>query len=270
MAVLSCLMTLVSVPGHGASAIILDQVDQVGITLTGEVVFPDDAVRFTFRLINDEENSILGFCHGYGIWTHRNGMYTDNFIPPIFDTLPLAWTSNYLSGGLFFGLVSHDGTGVDTIHFGGYDWAGDPRGGIPPGFDQPVWWIETADLVVGDTICVDSSFAPVGCEWVWAWTYDSYDSTFVPGWSGPHCFAVVPCCIGNQGNVNLKGGVDISDLTDLVDYIFPPHDSLACAGAGNVDGQSFAGTPVNVADITYLVNYLFRGGPDPALCPSDK
>ena len=36
---------------------------------------------------------------------------------------------------------------------------------------------------------------------------------------------------------------------------------------GNVDGITGMGGPMDVADLTYLVDYLFSGGPDPAVCP---
>ena len=37
-----------------------------------------------------------------------------------------------------------------------------------------------------------------------------------------------------------------------------------CLNRGNVDGIIDAGVPINVADLTYLVNFLFKGGPPPA------
>ncbi len=52
---------------------------------------------------------------------------------------------------------------------------------------------------------------------------------------------------------------DVSDLTYLVDYLFKGGPPPPAMGAANVDGIN----GVNIADLTYLVNYLFRGGPDP-------
>lgn len=67
---------------------------------------------------------------------------------------------------------------------------------------------------------------------------------------------VIPECA--HGDANCDGFVNIADLTYLVDYMFrggPPPDPRG----GDVDGDG----SVTVADITYLVDYLFRDGPPP-------
>ncbi len=67
----------------------------------------------------------------------------------------------------------------------------------------------------------------------------------------------IPC------NVDGEGGINIADLTHLVDYLFRS-GSTPCpkeAGDCNCNGG------VNIADITYLVDYLFRNGPPPPPCP---
>jgi hypothetical protein len=75
------------------------------------------------------------------------------------------------------------------------------------------------------------------------------------------------CCIGIRGNVDGSGVDDpnIADLTFLVDYLFRGGLPPPCMEEGNVDGDP--GEQVNVADLTYLVDYLFRGGPPPPYCP---
>lgn len=67
---------------------------------------------------------------------------------------------------------------------------------------------------------------------------------------------VIPFCA--HGDVNCDGYINIGDLTYLVDYMFrggPPPDPRG----GDVDDDG----SITVADITYLVDYLFRGGPPP-------
>ncbi len=63
------------------------------------------------------------------------------------------------------------------------------------------------------------------------------------------------------GDVDGSGGsANVADLTYLVDYLYfygPPPPTM---GAADVDGSG--GDP-NIADLTYLVDYLFFGGPAP-------
>ncbi len=72
------------------------------------------------------------------------------------------------------------------------------------------------------------------------------------------------CCCVTRGNADGINGVNVADLTYLVDYLFKGGSIPPCPEEGDVD----AGGDINVADLTYLVNYLFKGGPPPTDCPS--
>ena len=66
------------------------------------------------------------------------------------------------------------------------------------------------------------------------------------------------------GDVDANGSVNVGDLSYLVTYLFdggPPPDPLA---SGNVDCQG--GDTPNVGDLAYLVSYLFDQPPGPAPC----
>ncbi len=66
------------------------------------------------------------------------------------------------------------------------------------------------------------------------------------------------------GDVDLSGsGPDVSDLTYLVNYLFGGGPAPPVPEAANVDSDN----GVTVADLTYLVDYLFMGGPDPDCRP---
>ncbi len=74
------------------------------------------------------------------------------------------------------------------------------------------------------------------------------------------------CCVGMRGNVD--NGPDelpnVSDLTYLIAYLFQGGPPADCPTEADVDGVG--GPEPNVADVTYLVSFLFQGGPDPAPC----
>jgi len=66
--------------------------------------------------------------------------------------------------------------------------------------------------------------------------------------------------IGMRGDANGDGVIDIADVVYLINYLFidgPAPVLCLDAGDANCDGA------VNVADIIYLVNYLFLYGPPP-------
>jgi hypothetical protein len=67
------------------------------------------------------------------------------------------------------------------------------------------------------------------------------------------------------GDPNADEAINIGDIVFLVNYIFkegPPSDPL-CISDTNGDG------PINIGDAVHLVNYIFKEGPppDPNCCP---
>jgi hypothetical protein len=65
------------------------------------------------------------------------------------------------------------------------------------------------------------------------------------------------CCVGLTGNVDcdLLDGVDISDLTRLIDYLYITFAPLCCPGEANTDGDLLGG--VDISDLTALIDYLY-------------
>ncbi|MBU8934258.1 MAG: hypothetical protein KOO62_09655 [candidate division Zixibacteria bacterium] len=77
---------------------------------------------------------------------------------------------------------------------------------------------------------------------------------------------VVGCCVPpTRGNVDyeLPDEINIADLTYLVAYLFTGGSEPPCVEESDIDGNG----EINIADLTYLVSYLFTGGPAPVACP---
>jgi hypothetical protein len=60
------------------------------------------------------------------------------------------------------------------------------------------------------------------------------------------------------GDVNGNGVVDVADVFYVINYLFA--GGPIPLGRANVDGNA----SIDVADVFYLINYLFAGGPAPA------
>jgi len=84
-------------------------------------------------------------------------------------------------------------------------------------------------------------------------------------WSAIHSIQILYCC-RVRGNVDddAIGGIDIADLVYLVDYMFSQGPPPPCPEAANIDADA-AGT-VDVSDLVYLVDYMISGGPPPTDC----
>jgi len=74
------------------------------------------------------------------------------------------------------------------------------------------------------------------------------------------------CCV-IRGDVDHSGvlPIDIADLVYLVDYMFNQGPEPECFDEGDVDGSGVE--PIDIADLVYLVDYMFNSGPAPPPCP---
>jgi len=82
-----------------------------------------------------------------------------------------------------------------------------------------------------------------------------------------NCFPdpCVSCCNddGIRGDADGDGSINVADPTYLTDYLFFEGPAPSCFEEGDADGDG----SINVADPTYLTDYLFFEGPDPLPCP---
>ena len=74
------------------------------------------------------------------------------------------------------------------------------------------------------------------------------------------------CCV-LRGDVDHSGvpPVDIADLVYLVDFMFNSGPEPECFDEGDVDGSGVE--HIDIADLVYLVDFMFNAGPVPPACP---
>ena len=63
------------------------------------------------------------------------------------------------------------------------------------------------------------------------------------------------CCVGETGDVNSDGNRTLTDLTQLVNFLFVTFVPPACPAAANTNGD--AACAITLTDLTRLVNRLF-------------
>ncbi|MCH7947058.1 MAG: S8 family serine peptidase [candidate division Zixibacteria bacterium] len=75
------------------------------------------------------------------------------------------------------------------------------------------------------------------------------------------------CCSELSGDVNNDSSPipNVLDLTYLVDFIFRGGPAAVCPQEANLDGSLLPGP--TILDLTYIIDVIFRGGPDPIACP---
>ena len=96
--------------------------------------------------------------------------------------------------------------------------------------------------------------------WLWSLSFGS----MMPSWGGPYCFDISTCCNhdGIRGDADYNNAINVADLTFLVDYLFKNGAEPPCSMEADVNSDS----DVLVDDLTNLVNYLFKGGAPPNPC----
>jgi hypothetical protein len=73
------------------------------------------------------------------------------------------------------------------------------------------------------------------------------------------------CCQGITGNVDGDSQeiTDIGDLTYLIVYLYLGGPEPLCPAEANADGEG----PIDIGDLTHLINYLYSGNPTEVMCP---
>ncbi len=101
---------------------------------------------------------------------------------------------------------------------------------------------------------------------------NKYDLDYIIGGGIPvDCTCLEPtvefyCCIGSRGDINGDGDdLNVLDLTFIVDFIFRGSgDPGSCPEEADFNSD---GKGPNVLDLTFVVDRIFRGGPAAGPCP---
>ena len=121
---------------------------------------------------------------------------------------------------------------------------------------------ETKEYLMADTELTVPD--PLPADTLIYWTVTATDKAGNSTQPSPFHLMYVDIACGNiDGIVGPSGPIDVADLTYLVAYLFQGGPPPAVMEAANVDGIVGPSGPVDIADLTYLVAYLFSGGPPP-------
>jgi FG-GAP-like repeat/FG-GAP repeat len=105
----------------------------------------------------------------------------------------------------------------------------------------------------------------LGTDSVYYWRFREFVGGVWSGYTNPFAVYVTGCCINLRGNAN--GGVgdaaNVADVAYLVKFLFQSGPPPPCPDEANVNGTG----STNVSDVAYLVKFLFQSGPPPAACP---
>jgi hypothetical protein len=76
----------------------------------------------------------------------------------------------------------------------------------------------------------------------------------------------LPCCI-KPGDANNNGNVNIQDITFLINYLYKGGPKPPCFAEGNSNGSGLPCPSINIQDVTYLIKFLYQSGPAPKCGP---
>jgi hypothetical protein len=136
---------------------------------------------------------------------------------------------------------------------------------VPTGTEDQYWWEGERVLLATLTFKLEDTMHVCIDTTFWppgsnlAFTR-SDAAIYTPRDNLPDCFSIASS--GVDGDVNSDGVVNVGDVVFLVNYLFRHGSPPIPLDAGDVE---CSGT-INVGDVVYLINYLYREGDPPPHC----
>jgi hypothetical protein len=131
------------------------------------------------------------------------------------------------------------------------------KGGTPP----YKWKIESGNLPDGlllDSLTGVISGIPLVVD-SFDFTVKVTDSTVPQKTDVQQLYIKIETGSFTRGDVNRDGATNSADITYLINYLFAGGPTPIPLESGDVNCDGF----VNIADVVYLINYLFASGPPP-------
>ncbi|UCD95388.1 MAG: hypothetical protein JSU69_04895 [Candidatus Zixiibacteriota bacterium] len=75
---------------------------------------------------------------------------------------------------------------------------------------------------------------------------------------GGDCSEPCGCCV-DPGDADDNSAINILDVTFIINYLYKNGPTPACVDQADADGNN----SVNILDVTHIINYLYKNGPDP-------
>jgi len=172
---------LCSAMAQARPSVFVDSVNHGAVVSYGDSLLKiGEPVTFYIRLFNDTASAMSGITNGFRVYSPDGATWTT--LTP--DTVEMSKT--YFDGGFFINPFSVDGSGSDTVGFGGFKIFGT---GLPAGWNELAYTLTTGPLAgdIGDHLCIDScGYRPTN-EWIWA---DENTIEVRVDWGGPYCWVL--------------------------------------------------------------------------------
>ncbi len=92
----------------------------------------------------------------------------------------------------------------------------------------------------------------------------------VPNGAGPHGITMANCCL-NAGDANHNGIINLLDIVYMINALYKGGPNPPCAGTtvGRYPEADANGNGLfNVLDVTYMINFVYKHGPSPLCGPT--